>query len=451
MSPTDDFLTLARDGIARAIAQGTDAAEAYLSHTREMEIEVRGGRVETIKSAEEKGLGLRVFREGRMGFAYTTDLSPEGLDRMARDAAANALQTSEDRFHCLPHPAAAYPELDLYDIAIARTGIEAKIEMARRMERAARAHDPRVKVIESAVYQDGESQIGLVNTAGIASYFRTAVCGLYISLTAQNAAGESQTGFAMDFRRRLGDLDPDAVGNEASARAVRMLGARTPVSAEVPAVFDPYVVVNLLGVLAPSLTGEAVQKGRSLFAGKVGQPVASAMVTIVDDGAYPSGIRSAPCDGEGVPTGRNVLIERGVLQGFLHNTYTAAKEGTVCSTGNGVRGSFKGTPEVGTTNLFLEPGDAAPEEIIAGTPKGFYVTEVMGMHTANPISGDFSVGASGFWIEDGRLAYPVRGAAIAGNIRDLLSAVDVVGKDLRFFGGAGAPTIRVGRLAVSGG
>ncbi|MDI6906752.1 MAG: TldD/PmbA family protein [Thermoanaerobacterales bacterium] len=446
----NEFLNLARAGMEKAGAQGVESAESYLSHSREIEIEVRDGRIETIKSAEERGLGLRVFREKRIGFAYTTDLSPGGLDRLARDAAANASQTAEDRFHRLPKPSASYPELELFDPAIPQTAIEAKVELARRMEKAARAYDPRIKIIESATYQDGEVEVGLVNTEGLASHYRAAICGLYISLTAQDGDGDSQTGFAMDFRRRLGELAPEAVGREAAERAVRMLGARTPGGGEVPAVLDPFVVVSLLGVLAPSLTGEAVQKGRSLFAGRIGQPVASSLVTVVDDGAHPSGIRSAPCDGEGVPTGRTVLIENGVLKGFLHNTYTAAKDGSARSTGNGVRGSFKGTPEVGTTNFFLQPGDADPQEIVADTPRGFYVTEVMGMHTANPISGDFSVGASGLWIEDGRLAYPVRGAAIAGNIRDLLAAIDAVGRDLRFFGGTGAPTVRVSKLAVSG-
>lgn len=445
-----EFLDLARAGIEKAGAEGVDSAESYLSHSREIEIEVRDGRIETIKSAEERGLGLRVFRDGRIGFAYSTDLSVPGLERLAREAAANAAQTVEDRFHRLPGPSASYPALDLFDPAIPGTAIETKVELARRMERAAREYDPRIKIIESATYQDGEVEVGLVNTEGLASHYRAAVCGLHISLTAQGDDGESQTGFAMDFRRRLGELNPEAVGREAAERAVRMLGARTPSSGQVPAVLDPFVVVSLLGVLAPSLTGEAVQKGRSLFAGKIGRPVASPLVTIVDDGTHPSGIRSAPFDGEGVPTGRTVLIENGVLKGFLHNTYTAAKDGKVRSTGNGVRGSFKGTPEVGTTNFFLQPGETDPQEIIAGTPCGFYVMEVMGMHTANPISGDFSVGASGLWIEDGRLAYPVRGAAIAGNIRDLLAAVDAVGRDLRFFGGTGAPTVRVSKLAVSG-
>jgi PmbA protein len=260
---------------------------------------------------------------------------------------------------------------------------------------------------------------------------------------------DHQTGFAMDFRLRFAELEPEAVGREAAARAVRMLGAQPQKGLEAPVVFDPFVMVSLLGVLAPALTAEAVQKGRSLFAGRVGQRVASELVTIVDDGTLAGGVRSAPFDGEGVPSSRSVLIEKGYLRGYLHNTYTAAKDGVV-STGNGVRASFKGGPEVGPTNFYLEPGDKSPAEIIGEISSGLYVGEVLGMHTANPISGDFSVGATGFWIEQGKMSYPVRGLAIAGNIRELLDAVDAVGRDLRFFGGKGAPTVRVRKLAVSG-
>ncbi|HHW45006.1 MAG TPA: TldD/PmbA family protein, partial [Desulfotomaculum sp.] len=232
-------------------------------------------------------------------------------------------------------------------------------------------------------------------------------------------------------------------------RAVRMLGARPVATRRAAVILEPYVATGFLGLLGPGLTAEAVQKNRSPFAGKVGQQVASTMVTVLDDGAMAGGIASAPFDGEGVPTGRTVLIEGGVLKGFLHNTYTAARDG-VQSTGNGVRGSFKSTPEVGTTNFFIQPGTVSPEQLIRDTASGLYVTEVMGMHTANPISGDFSVGAAGILIENGQLTRPVRGVAIAGNLLELLNHVDGVAGDLTFFGGRGSPTIRVARMSISG-
>lgn len=447
MSDTD-FLAVAGSAVDAALGAGADAAEAYVTSGSSIEIEVRDGRVETTKSAAEKGLGLRVYRGRRFGYAYTTDLSSGGLEETARRAVAGAALTAEDEFYRLPRPVPAYPEVDIFDPELPEKQIGEKIELARRMEEAARAHDSRVTIVESSTYQDGLVEVGIVNSADVSAYYRGAACGLYISLTAREGA-DHQTGFAMDFKNRFADLNPEEVGREAAHRAVRMLGARPQAGMEVPVVLDPYVMVSLLGVLAPALTADAVQKGRSLLAGRVGEAVASEHITIVDDGTLAGGVRSAPFDGEGVPSSRSVLIEKGLLRGYLYNTYTAAKDG-VGSTGNGVRSSYKGAPEVGTTNFFLAPGEKNPEELVAEVGSGFYVAEVMGMHTANPISGDFSVGATGLWIENGRMSHPVRGLAIAGNIVELLKSVDAVGKDLRFFGGKGAPTVRISRLAVSG-
>ncbi|MGB4503965.1 MAG: metallopeptidase TldD-related protein, partial [Syntrophaceticus sp.] len=261
--------------------------------------------------------------------------------------------------------------------------------------------------------------------------------------------GDLQTGFSVDFVRKLKDLDVEAIGKEAAFKAVRMLGAQRLATKRVPVVMDPYVVASFLGMLASALSAEAVQKGRSLFAGKVGERVASDKVSITDHGARPGGILSAPFDGEGVPSQCTELVQDGVLQGFMHNSYTAAKDG-VSSTGNAVRGSFQSPPQLGSTNFYLAPGNRHPEEIIRETGEGFYLTEVMGMHTANPISGDFSLGAAGIWIHNGELTTPVRGMVIAGNILELLERVDAVGSDLRFFASKGAPTIRVANLTVSG-
>jgi len=444
----DTAFDIAQFALEQALGAGAGMAEAYLNADRELSVEVRDGRVETMKVARDRGLGLRVIVDGKVGFAFTTDLSREAVASIVRQAMANAARTAADPCRILPKPYGEYTRLDIYDPAIRSTGEEEKIELARQMERAARELDPRVRIIESSVYQDAESEVTLVNSLGIAASYRSAYCGLYIALVAGEGE-DSQTGFALDYRLHFNELDAAALGRRAAERAVRMLGAR-PVSTRRAAVlFDPYVATGFLGLLGPGLTAEAVQKGRSLFINRVGQPVASHLVTVVDDGAMKGGIVSAPFDGEGVPTGRTELISRGVLRGFLHNTYTAARDG-VQSTGNGVRGSFKGTPEVATTNFFIEPGDKTPEDLIKDTAGGFYVTEVMGMHTANPISGDFSVGASGILIENGELTRPVRGVAIAGNVLDLLKQVDGVGNDLTFFGGKGSPTIRVSGMSISG-
>jgi len=442
------FKATAENAVQKAMRAGAGMAEAYLGNGRELVIEVRNGAVETMKLAGDRGMGIRVFQEGRTGFAFTTDLNDSAVDEMIGQAMANARSAEPDPRRTLPRPSPSYPQLDLYDPSIKAATVEHKIELARSMENEARGYDQRVSVIESSTYQDGEAEVILVNSNGISLQYSGAYCGMYIALVA-GSGEDSQTGFALDYSLHLKDLDPVRLGKEAANRAVRMLGAKPGSTTQAAVVLDPYIATGFLGVVAPALSAEAVQKGRSLFAGKVGQQVASELFNVVDDGTLAGGIASAPFDGEGVPTSETVLIKNGVLQCFLHNTYTAAKDG-VLSTGNGIRGSFKGTPEVGSTNFFLQPGNLSPEQIIGEVKSGLYITEVMGLHTANPISGDFSFGASGLWIENGKLSHPVRGMAVAGNIMEVIKNVDAVGSDLQFFGGKGSPTLRISRMSISG-
>lgn len=448
MADRDPFRDIAEIAIMRSRNFGADMAEAYISSNKELSIDVREGRVETLKLAEERGLSVRVMFEGKTGFAFSTDLSPAGAEEVARHALFNCKSTAVDPYNRLPSPGGPYPGLEIYDPDIHKATVEEKIAMAKAMEESARAFDPRVKVIESSTYQDGEILVTLVNSLGIDSTYRGAYCGIYLALAAGEGE-ESQTGFAMDFGLKYKPLNPAMTGQEAARRAVRMLGAGPVKTRRTDIVLEPYVATGFLGIIGPALTGEAVQKGRSLFAGKTGARVASEKINIIDDGAKADGIASAPFDGEGVATGRTVLVRDGVLQGYLHNTYTAAREG-VQSTGNGVRGTFKSAPEVGFTNMYIEAGDKHPQEIIEEMESGIYITEVMGMHTANPISGDFSVGVAGLLIEKGELSRPVRGAAMGGNILDFLKKIDGVGNDLLFYGGKGSPTLRITGMTVSG-
>ncbi len=448
MIQESDFLSLGSFVCERARRCGAAEVEAYLSENKEIAIEVRNQEVETMKLAREQGLGLRVIVAHKVGFAFTSDLSKEALEEIVRQALANAREVAEDPFRRLPPPSPQYPNLALDDPAIPDTPLEEKIKLAKTLEESGKTFDPRVKICERSAYEDVQTRIALVNTLGLASIYQATYCGLYLSLVAEEN-GDQQTGFAVQHSLRFHDLNPWELGREAAGRAVRMLGAKPVTTRKIPVILDPYVAVGFLNLLAPGLTAEAVQKGRSLFRGKVGRQVAAQKITLVDDGILPNGIASAPFDGEGSPMSRTVLIQEGVLQGFLHNTYTAAKDNTL-STGNGVRTSYKSTPEVGTTNFFIEPGNVSPGELISELQEGFYVTDVIGMHTANPISGDFSVGATGILIENGELTRPVRGVAIAGNIQEMLHQADGVGNDLRFFGSYGSPTIRIARLSVSG-
>lgn len=451
MDVADDFSRekeLAQDLVRAALAQGASAAEVYFAEEEELSIEVRDQQVEDLKAARERGVGLRVLVGHRLGFAYTTDLSRESLARLSEEAVANARETSEDHNHVLPGPAAYPADLELYDPKLEQTPLEEKLELALLLERAGREYDRRVRVTEASTYQESRYRVVVANSNGLLAAYRGGNCGLSAVFVAAEG-NNNETGFSFQYSLKYAELEPEKVGREAAAKAVRMLGARAVSPRRVPVVMDPYVAINFLGVLAPSFSADAVQKGRSILAGKLGQKLAGSAVTVIDDGLLPGGLATAPFDGEGVPSRRNVLLEKGTLQGYLHNSYTAAKAKEE-STGNAARGSFRSTPAVGTTNFYLAPGEEDPDALVKGVSSGLYLTEVLGMHTANPVSGDFSVGAAGLLIENGELTTPVRGITVAGNILEWLGAVEACGRDLTFMGGTGAPTVLVGRLTVSG-
>lgn len=443
-----DYSALAKDVVSKAKLQGAALAEVYLLESKSLSIEVADQKVETMKLAEESGLGLKVIKDNRMGFAYSSDLSSASLDQVIQQAVANSGKTAPDKYNGLAGAFDSYPDLDIFDPNIRAASVEEKIELAKTIEKTAREFDPRVKITESATYSDSEYLVTILNSEGLEASCKGAYCAAYGFLVAEEN-GDNQTGFGLQYSLKYKDLDPKAIGREAAENAVRMLGAKSINTQKAAIVLEPRIATSFIGLLSSSLTGEAVQKGKSLLADKIGQLVASDKITLVDDGSLPGAIMSSPFDGEGTPCAPTVLIEKGELKGFLHNVYTANKAGTK-STGNGVRGSFKGTPEVGITNFYIEPGKIDRAQLIGDVEKGLYVTEVMGMHTANPISGDFSVGAAGIWIENGKLTNPVRGVAIAGNIIDFLKNVDMIANDLKFMGGKGSPTLRISEMTISG-
>jgi PmbA protein len=339
--------------------------------------------------------------------------------------------------------------MEIFDPALSEVSVEEKIEIAREIERVGRAYDKRVSITESCTYQDAVYFSALANSKGISASYSATLAGAFSFFVAQEN-GDSQTGLGMQFGITYDSLKPREIGVEGASKAVSMLGAKTMPTQKTVAVFDPYIVTSLLDILAPAVCADSVQKNKSLLADKLGEQIASELITIIDDGRMERGIMSSPFDGEGVKTGTTTVIGGGILHNYLHNSYTAAKEGCT-STGNGIRSSsYKGTPDVGTTNFYLAPGKVSRADLLKDVRKGLYITEVLGMHTANPVSGDFSVGVSGLMIENGEFTSPVRGVAVAGNILELLKSVDCVADDLRFFIGKGAPTIRVASITVSG-
>lgn len=429
------------------IRRGVDT-EIYLSSSTRLSIEVADGRVETCQEAAETGLGIRIINDGRLGFAYTTDLSAAAILDAVDQAYKITAYTAPDKYNQLPGGRFEYEDMQVYDHQIKKTSVEDKIAMARQMEAAALAADQRISIIERSGYEDMEYRSMIMNTNGLYVSGRGNFCSMYLYLVAEDH-GDAQTGFALGLESRIKDLTPDKIGREAASNALRSLKARTIKSTDLACIMEPYVVTKFLGVLSRMVNAGAVQKGKSLFAGQTGERVASDQVTLVDDSTWPGAVGSFPFDGEGVPAQRNLVIEKGILKTFLYDTYTAAKEGAA-STGNAQRGSFRSLPEAGAGGLIILPGGSSLKDLVADTDKGFYITDVMGMHTANPISGDFSVGAIGIMIENGYLTFPVRGVTIAGNLIELLQDIDAVGNELRFYGSKAAPAIRLKKISIGG-
>jgi PmbA protein len=439
---------LVKTAIDTALAKGAGSAEAIYSRTSSTTAEVSNGKAENVKVREGSGIGIRVFVEGRLGFAYTSDLSAGAIERTCAEAVANAESTFADEFNRLPEKADEYPEIERFDEELAGIGLDERIERATKIESAAKGCDKRITKVRQASLSDSSHEAWLANSNGISLWHRGTSSSASILAVAEEGT-EAQMGWDFDHSPYLRKLDLEAVGKSAAHRALDQLGARQIDTTTVPVILDSPVASEFLAAIGHALMADQVQKGKSLFADKLNEAVASANVSIVDDGAFADGMSPSPADGEGVPSQRTLLLEDGVLKAFLHNTYTAAKGGTK-STGNGVRGSYTSLPEVGPSNCYLMPGSISRDGLIGGCERAFLVTDAMGMHTIDMVSGDFSVGASGLWIEGGKVAHPVRETTIAGNIKDVLVGVEAVADDLKFYSRYGSPTILIGKLVVSG-
>jgi PmbA protein len=435
--------------LSLALSLKADAAEVFLRAYTSTSIEVKDQKVDAFDRAKDVGAGLRVLVGTRLGFAFTTDLSDKALRTLAQAALTNAESTEPDSFHSLPDkPATAYQSVAVYDPELVALSEKEKIDRVMAMEREAFAVDPRIKRIRKASAGFSDSETLILNTSGAEVSYKSTACSSSLEAVAEDK-GESQAGSEFDVNRFYRKLLVEEVGRRAAQRALDLLGAKHIESMKAPVVLEAPVAQEFLALMAGGFSAEAVQKKRSLFIGKLGKDVASPAITVLDDGLLEGGLGTAPSDDETVPMKKKTVIDNGRLAIYLYNTYTAKKDGTA-STGNGMRGGFKGIPGVGVTNLYIEPGKSPLEDLIASVDRGLFVTEVMGMHTANSISGDFSVGATGFWIEKGRKAYPVREITIAGNILDLMKHVDAVGSDIRFSGRIGSPSLRIKELSIGG-
>ena len=426
-----------------------DSADVFLRSYTSTTIEVKDQTVDAFDRARDTGAGLRVLLGGKLGFAFTTDLSDSALATLARAAVTNARNVEPDGHHFIPgRPAAPYNSVSIYDPEITALTEKEKIDRVMAMEREAFSVDKRIRRIRKASAAFSASETLIVNTKGAEVSYRSTACSSSIEVVAEDK-GESQAGSEFDVNRFYKRLEIEEVGRKAARRAIDQLGARHIESIKAPVVLEASVAQEFLALMAGGFSAESVQKKRSLFIGKLDKEVASPLITVYDDGLLEGGLGTAPSDDETVPVKKKTVIAKGRLAMFLYNIYTANKDKTE-STGNGMRGGFKGLPGVGVTNLYLEPGKGTLDDLISSVDAGLLVTDVMGMHTANSISGDFSVGATGFWIEKGKKAYPVREIAIAGNILDLMKNVDAVGGDIRFSGRIGSPSLRIKELSIGG-
>jgi PmbA protein len=368
-----------------------------------------------------------------------------------RRARENAALAEPDEFNVLAAPAAAAPIAELYREDQANIPTDRKVALALDLERRAISIDPRASKIDAAQIGDAVSRVAIASTTGVqAEYARTDAWCVAVSLAVE--ADETQTGFSFTIGRGIDDLGWEAIADEAVRRAVRMLGATKPPTAKVPIVLDQFAAMSFLGVLAGALSAEAVLKQRSLFASMVGQQVGSELFTLVDDGTITIGPAASPFDDEGVPTGRTELFTRGTLNGFLHNTYTAARTGGgTRSSGNAKRGGYKSTPGVGTSNFYLDAGELSFDELLVRAEGGVLIQDVSGVHSgANPISGEFSVGATGLRIAGGALGEPLREMTVASTLPEMLAGITGVGSDLRFFSSVGTPSVLFGEMTLAG-
>jgi PmbA protein len=453
---TLDLESLTADVVALAMKAGASDAEAVVREGDEFSVTVRLGEVETLKESGSRGLGLRVFLGKRSASTSTSDLTADGIRQLVDGAMALAKVTEEDPFNGLAETGdfgSVPDDLHLYYEDVYSLDGQERIEWARRCEAAALGADPRITNSDGGSFDASTGRKVLANSRGFVGGYRTSYAGISAAPLAMDANGQMQRDGWWSSARRISDVEgPELVGKEAARRTIRRLGARRVPTQLAPIVFAPEVARSLIGSVFEAASGDAIWRHASFLAGKLGEAIAAPGLTIVDDNTMllptgAGGFGTSPFDGEGLPSRRTVVVEKGLLSNYLLNTYTARKLG-MKSTHNASRG-LAGTPGIGCGNLYLEPGGLTPEEIIAAVPAGLYVTSLMGFGT-NLVTGDYSRGATGLWIENGQLTHAVEEVTIAGNLAEMLRHVTAIGNDLVFRGSVASPTIRIDGMTIAG-
>lgn len=442
----EQILERTREALDRA---GVDAWEIYFLAEDTFSVEVKEQAVEALQAARHCGLAVRVIARGRMGFAFGSDLGEAAAADLAARATASAAEVSPDENFSFTGPDPdPLPELPLYDPERRSRRPDEKIERAMALEAAAMAEDRRVKRVRKAEYTETEEEVFLWTSHGLRRRCRSTLFRGSLGAMAEGE-GDAQIAYEVDFSRFYARLDLAAIGRRAAAKAVSLLGAKPAASRSCPMVLTPETAAELLQVLAAAVSAEAVAKGKSWLADSLGRPILSPVMTVVDDGLHPAAPGSFPFDGEGERSRRTTVFEAGTLNSFLFDRYHARKLGGR-STGNSARAGYAAPPAVGESCFYLEPGRDSAAALISRMGRGVVVEELLGVHLADEVTGDFSLGCVGHLVEGGKIGAPFSGMALAGQLGDLFRAAEAVGNDLRFFGEVGSPSLLVGKVSLSG-
>ena len=435
-----------------------DEFEIYGASSTHNELELFNGQIDNLTFAETKGLGIRIFKDKRVGYSYTSILDEYNIDKCIDRAFSNSKITFQEEFNYLPLKSEFKNSKDIIDKKILFSedffnfDIKQKIQLARELEILAKKKDKRVTGINNLIYDDSLDEVMILNSTGFFDSYRATSAFIYLSVISKEK-DDTSTGDFFGYNRSPGEFNLEEIAANAVNRSVSILGGKKIKSQVVDIVLDPFIAAQFLGIIASIVTADTVQKGKSLLKDRIGDKIFKGDFDIIDDGTLSYGLASKPFDGEGVPKGKTVIFENGILKTYLYNTYTARKDKKF-STGNAVRASYKSTPEVGVSNFYLKPSNTSLEKIIKSVDKGFYVTDIIGLHSGiNPISGQISVGAKGLWIDKGSFSKPVKEVTIATDLLSFCKSIDKIGDDLRFMpsgGYIGSPSMLVKDIAISG-
>jgi PmbA protein len=448
MNHKENFNEISEKVFSLLNKKGVTTSEIYYRASKLLTISAENGKVEDYKFAEPYGVSLRVIADGGMGFAFSTHPDDSALTNMVDDVISSAKNSTPDEHHTFSTPSPLPDVGPIFDESIEKVSTNEKIERAMEVEAGALSADKKVKRIRGAQYSEALSKVFLRNSNGVdASYKKSYVTAQVMAVAEEG--DDQEMGWDVEFSTKYKGVNPRKVGREAGKKAVSMLGATKAPTGRFTALLVREVVSDLLEVLASSFMGENILKGKSMFKGKEGSKIISPVLTIIDDGLLSGGLGTSPVDGEGVPKQRVDLITEGVVKGFLYDLLNAKRAG-VEPTGSSDRGGVTAPPSSGINNLYIVPGMKKVDSLLKMAGSGIIITELLGVHTANPVTGEFSVGASGFLIEEGQRSHPFKEAAISGDLIGLFSKVMEVGSDLKFFGSIGAPSLLISDVELSG-